>query len=532
MHLAELERSARVLLGPRHAFDHSSFVGEQPVNRRLQRGVSGRLCQRVLDQRERAIGGRQHGQQQERFGARRPSRCRGDELGRDLPRPCTLPGRHVGVRGPKRASVHVFRRPGRGYAQSMLVQLRRHDWRAAAKREGCCLLERGCGVRIRAFRGQTGMARARDGIVDESGEDPVGLSPLLVGHTLIQPGGEQRMGEDHSVAGRSNHPGRERRLERTLFDLCGAEERVRRMPRSRDDQERGAALAQGARRAARGRASPSASGRGSGSVGSLLSPRESMALASSSAKNGFPPEPSWRRRSVGRAKLRPSRRCKIPWSAPALSGADAAGARSGCRRSHARPRTPGCVAEPAGEKDADVLVRQSPEGKGESGGGGRIQPLDVVDRHQDRPTVGEQLQGRADAHGERAEIDGLVRVVSKEQGDLECTSPRARQLADDLAERVLEQVSQAGMCNTQLHLGGTRRENAEPTLACGFDAGEPERRFPDPCLALQNQRRHPVGCGPVEEGMENAEFIVPAQRVDAPRSFAAIVTPQGWKVSP
>ena len=95
---------------------------------------------------------------------------------------------------------------------------------------------------------------------------------------------------------------------------------------------------------------------------------------------------------------------------------------------------------------------------------------------------------RADGHGEGAEVDRLVGFVPDEQGDLERALPRSRQRGEHVGEHVLEQVPQPGMGHSQLDLGGSRGQDAEPLLPRPLDAGEPERRLPDPGLALQNER--------------------------------------------
>src|SRR5262245_31721493 len=74
----------------------------------------------------------------------------------------------------------------------------------------------------------------------------------------------------------------------------------------------------GGRPASRTRTSPSrVGGTGSGSSGSTS---RCSARAISRAKNGFPPERSWIRSSVWRAKVLPSRSRSSRWTAPTLSG--------------------------------------------------------------------------------------------------------------------------------------------------------------------------------------------------------------------
>ena len=62
---------------------------------------------------------------------------------------------------------------------------------------------------------------------------------------------------------------------------------------------------------------------------------------------------------------------------------------------------------------------------------------------------------------------------------------------------------------------GREREHAPPPPARGFDGGGPERRFPDPGLALQRDRDRSLGGhAPVEHGVQRAEVFVPADDFD------------------
>jgi hypothetical protein len=97
----------------------------------------------------------------------------------------------------------------------------------------------------------------------------------------------------------------------------------------------------------------------------------------------------------------------------------------------------------------------------------------------------------------------------------------------DELEHVLEQVAQARVSKTLLHLGRPRREDAEAALARGLDPGEPERRFPDPRFALEHECRRSCSRA-VEEGGHGTELRVPADDL-ASRHLATIVTGRGAK---
>ena len=245
--------------------------------------------------------------------------------------------------------------------------------------------------RLRTLRGDAEMARAGDGIVDERGQGAVRTSPLARGRALVEHGGEQRMGE---------RP-RRRPLERSRLPRAPARARDLRPLRREGGRESGAPRRHDQERRSARRRKPgepsvdepsSASGRRRGRAGSPLPRRDRATRASASAKNGFPPEASCRRRSVGRANTRPSCRCRMPCSAPALSGPT--------RRRVVRLLVERTLSSDAASRHPSRRVRRmrmfssssrlSANASAPADDG--IQPLDVVDRDQDRLAIGEQLQ--------------------------------------------------------------------------------------------------------------------------------------------
>ena len=171
------------------------------------------------------------------------------------------------------------------------------------------------------------------------------------------------------------------------------------------------------------------------------------------------------------------------------------------------------VTEPAGEENADVLLGQSPQRKCDRARRRLIQPLHIVDRDEHRLALREQLQRRANGHRKGAEVDQLVCIVPDEQGDLERAPPRSRQLMQHAGQRVLEQVSQPGMSNSELDLGGSRGQDTQPALPRRLDPGEPERRLPDPRHSLQDERRRARSL-PAEEAVERPQLLVAADDLD------------------
>ena len=291
-----------------------------------------------------------------------------------------------------------------------------------------------------------------------------------------------------TVSGRSDHARRECRLERVIFDLRGAKQSARRAPRRRDDQERRAGRL---RKLGEPRVDELLERLGQAEgPDRIAAPAVGVERAGQREREERVPargfvEAKERRPREASAELR----LQDAVESARAERADAQVGRSALVERTLQLRRRDAVTEPAGEEDADVVLGQSPQRKGERARRRRIQPLHVVDRDEERLAVGEQLQRRADGHGKGAEVDRLLRVVPQEQGDLERAPPRCRQLGQHVGERVLEQVSQPGMGDSELDLGGPGGEDAQPALPRRLDTGEPERRLPDPGLALQDERR-------------------------------------------
>ena len=162
----------------------------------------------------------------------------------------------------------------------------------------------------------------------------------------------------------------------------------------------------------RSRSSRRASGDGSGANGSTSSSRT---RATSSAKNGFPPERSWiRSRSGARRAGRGGRATR--GAACRRSGARLATGSPAPGRGRAPSSTGALVGEPPGEQHEDEP--RSACGARTPGSRRRpIEPLDVVDRDDERPGPGEPLQDVAHRDGERTSSTGSVE--HPQQRDLE-----------------------------------------------------------------------------------------------------------------
>jgi len=101
-------------------------------------------------------------------------------------------------------------------------------------------------------------------------------------------------------------------------------------------------------------------------------------------------------------------------------------------------------AEATGDQQEDRPIVQPPQRESECARRGRIEPLDVVDREDNRPLGGENLQRAPDRDTERAQIEA-VRVFLNEECHLERVAPGRRHRRQYALEHVLEQVAEAGV---------------------------------------------------------------------------------------
>ena len=168
--------------------------------------------------------------------------------------------------------------------------------------------------------------------------------------------------------------------------------------------------------------------------------------------------------------------------------------------------------EATGEQQEDRPIAQPPQRERKCARRGRIEPLGVVDRKDNRPVGGENLQRAPDRDTERARIEA-VRIFLNEECYLERVAPGRRQRRQYALEHVLEQVAEAGVGQTAFRFGRPRYEDTESSFSGGLDTRKPQGRLPDSRLAFQHEcdrafRRT------FEERVYGGELDLPADDVD------------------
>ena len=186
--------------------------------------------------------------------------------------------------------------------------------------------------------------------------------------------------------------------------------------------------------------------------------------ATAPRESGIPSPERSRRSSSSASRPRSARRSKRP---------------SGTARSRASG-TSGPAAAP-GAEDADPLVLEAPHGERERVLGGRIEPVDVIDREQDRLLRGEAAQQPEQAQADRA-LERLGALgLGAQQRDLERAALRRRQVRHGRLGHVGEQVAERGVGELRLALDRPAAQDPQPVArrrTPGPDSRAPSCRCP------------------------------------------------------
>ena len=144
--------------------------------------------------------------------------------------------------------------------------------------------------------------------------------------------------------------------------------------------------------------------------------------------------------------------------------------------------------EPARQQREHPLATQPPYRERQGPGRVGVEPLQVIHRHDHASPGGEVAQRPEHRHRDRSLVRHLPVRVRHEQRDLQRAPLGRRQIRDRVLELGLEQISECGVRQRSLGLGGTRLEHAEAALARRLDRSPPQRRLADARLTLEQQR--------------------------------------------
>ena len=401
------------------------------------------------------------------------------------------------------AAVAWRRQPER-----LLGELGRDSRGAAIGRQPRGVFEHARDIGVRRFRPEREVARAEERVLDDSRDPQVNLPPLLA-EILVEDGREQRMGEANRPAVALDHVRDDRRVQRLRRNARPLEHGLRGRAERRGERER---LARGRREAGDPRAHELLERLGNRQRLNRIDVRVERAGQLQReeripARRLVDPEQCLARKDLpSRSRRRPVERADA--QRPQLQPPDGVPGERLLERGRLRS-----VGEPPGEQQEHVVRAQPSHREAEGSRRRGVQPLQIVDRDEQRPVFGEQLDRAANGDPDRPRIHPLTRVLLAQERDLERTAPRRRQPGQDFVEHVLEQIAEAHVREPALGLGRSRHEDAQPRRTRVVDTGPPERRLPDPRLALEHERgRH--GVGPVDERVDGGELVLPADNLE------------------
>ena len=220
----ELERRARVTLGPGAPLCVRSRVRESCVNGRLECAVAGGLGQGLEEQRHGHPRCLELRIEDESLGVPRTMwRCR-EEIARDGARTGALARLQVCASGRQGATLPIvgcvlWRQP-----KGVFGKLGRGDRHAATPRDDRRRLEGPGKVAVGRLGSKGEVPGAFDRVREDRGQEPVGGDALVWRHAVVRAGRQQRVGEAHDAIGLLDHVDGHGSPERARRDLERAEE--------------------------------------------------------------------------------------------------------------------------------------------------------------------------------------------------------------------------------------------------------------------------------------------------------------------
>jgi hypothetical protein len=146
----------------------------------------------------------------------------------------------------------------------------------------------------------------------------------------------------------------------------------------------------------------------------------------------------------------------------------------------------GLRGRPAGCEKKDRLIDEPPQRKADCVRRGTVQPLDVVDREDERSARGgvSDERKRCRAHGARAH--GRRAGRSPEERNFQCMALWCWKIYAELICQWRNEISESRIGELRLGFGWLGYEPSEPGRARVLHAGVPQRGLPDPGLPLEH----------------------------------------------
>ena len=134
-------------------------------------------------------------------------------------------------------------------------------------------------------------------------------------------------------------------------------------------------------------------------------------------------------------------------------------------------------------QDTDGLLAQSTHRHLKHRDRRRVQPLDIIERHQHRPRLTERPEDVHERQPDRMRVRRLAVGFGEQQSHLECPPARGRERRRHTVQHPREQLGQARKGEHRLRLHTAPREHPAGAPARILASDLPQNRLPDPRLA-------------------------------------------------
>ena len=135
-----------------------------------------------------------------------------------------------------------------------------------------------------------------------------------------------------------------------------------------------------------------------------------------------------------------------------------------------------------------MLVTQAAKRDLQHAGGGRVEPLPIVDGDDHGPSLGQEPQHIQHGEPDRVRIRRAVAGLGEQQRDLQRPPSQGDERGRRLLEHGGDQLREPGEGKRRLGLDSTAGQNTLETLTALLDARLPEDRLADAGLAGEDER--------------------------------------------
>ena len=174
-------------------------------------------------------------------------------------------------------------------------------------------------------------------------------------------------------------------------------------------------------------------------------------------------------------------------------------------------------------EDADRRLARAPCREGEHARRRGVEPLDVVDGHEQRAFGREDAERRDEGARQRKPVRISLRIGRDPEYGGERTTLRLRQHVRDVLERRIEEVRDRSERDRHLGLGAPRDQHADTVSLGGSHGLAQQRGLPDPRLAANDDSAGMLSKA-LDELAQPCELLVPPDEFEARGRHTASVT--------